>query len=157
VSKAPTTIVIEAWTPAMMSDIPDITRLIDELGYPTEEGAMAVRLGRLSRMADVVPSALLLARDSATGKVVGLLQLEIPAHIAATAMATEILALVVSSDYRNHRIGQRLVDAVEEWARQHGTSEIVVRTNAIRSDAHRFYERLGFELTKTSRVYTKTL
>jgi ribosomal protein S18 acetylase RimI-like enzyme len=69
----------------------------------------------------------------------------------------EIWGLVVDSRHRGNRIGQRLMDAAEAWARERGVTTMRLYTNVLRTDTHRFYERLGFERVKTSYTYTKTL
>ena len=51
----------------------------------------------------------------------------------------------------------QLVRAGEEWARQRGFERMVVRSRTTREAAHRFYLREGYEPTKTSAVFTKTL
>jgi hypothetical protein len=45
----------------------------------------------------------------------------------------------------------------EEWARQQGLGNIVVRSRATREAAHRFYLREGYAQTKISAVFTKIL
>jgi hypothetical protein len=41
------------------------------------------------------------------------------------------------------------------WSRAAGFERIVVRSNAVRPDAHAFYPSLGYALEKTQRVYGK--
>jgi hypothetical protein len=50
-----------------------------------------------------------------------------------------------------------LVERGEAWARQRGLAAIGVRSNIIRERAHIFYERLGYTVTKTQKVFRKTL
>lgn len=155
-SPPPSTIRIDAWIPAMESDIPAIALLIGELGYPVDPVTMADRLDRLHHMAQVVPSSLILARDTASNGIVGLAHVVIPVHPEMDVTA-EIWALVVSSDQRGNRIGQRLVASAEAWAKDQGAESIRLHTNVLRTDAHRFYERIGFEHIKTSRSYARNL
>jgi GNAT superfamily N-acetyltransferase len=151
-----TEITISPWESGSEADITAIGQLIDELGYPLQGNPVADRLSRLQAMSTVIPSSLLLARLAETGEIVGFLHIVVPAMIEIDA-AAEIWGLVVSDGHRGKRIGQRLVEATEAWARERGVDTIRLRTNEIRTDAHRFYERLGFEHIKTSRVYSKTL
>ena len=41
------------------------------------------------------------------------------------------------------------------WAREHGFGSILVRSQVMREDAHRFYLREGYAQTKTSAVFSK--
>jgi len=64
---------------------------------------------------------------------------------------------VVNSKFRSAGAGRLLVERGEEWARQRGLAVIGVRSNIIRERAHIFYERLGYTVTKTQKVFRKTL
>lgn len=72
-------------------------------------------------------------------------------------LISEITGLVVRSSCRRSGIGQLLVNAVEEWSQNLGLSRVLVRSNVRRFESHEFYPALGFELTKTTRVYSKDL
>jgi len=56
-------------------------------------------------------------------------------------------AVRVRSDLRGQRIGERLMEAAMDRARQRGCALIQLTTDLRRTDAHRFYQRLGFETT----------
>jgi ribosomal protein S18 acetylase RimI-like enzyme len=150
------TVTIEHWRQDDGAATADIARLVSELGYPVGTDQMAGRLARLANLPAAFPSTLLLAREAGDGKVVGLLHVVIPTLIEMDA-AAEIWGLVVDSRQRGGRIGQRLVEAAEAWAREQGVSTIRLRTNVNRVGAHRFYERLGYERVKTSYTYSKSL
>ena len=65
-----------------------------------------------------------------------------------------LVGVYVSPDYRGDTLGvtRRLLDAVEDWAREHGdTLRLEVHEHNPR--ARRFYEKLGFTLTGRSREY----
>jgi len=53
----------------------------------------------------------------------------------------------VSSTHRGRRIGETLVEAAAQRARERGCRVVQLTTDRSRVDAHRFYERLGFEST----------
>jgi len=65
--------------------------------------------------------------------------------------------LVVDERHRNRRIGEALVSAAEAWARQQGYSAMIVHSNVIRTDAHRFYGRLGYDTVKAQQYFHKEL
>ncbi len=69
----------------------------------------------------------------------------------------EIFGLVVDDTARARGIGRCLVEAVEGWARDRGLDRVLVRTRLTREGANAFYPRLGFRLTKSQHVYSKTV
>jgi len=84
----------------------------------------------------------------ANGDVVGCLQLTvIPGLSRMGALRAQIEGVRVSSSHRGQRIGEALVDAATERAKTLGCVLVQLTTDRRRLDAHRFYERLGFEST----------
>jgi len=84
----------------------------------------------------------------ANGEVVGCLQLTvIPGLSRMGALRAQIEGVRVSSRHRGQRIGEALVDAATERAKTLGCVLVQLTTDRRRVDAHRFYERLGFEST----------
>jgi Acetyltransferase (GNAT) family. len=69
----------------------------------------------------------------------------------------ELLGLVVDARRRSGGVGARLVEEAERWAVARGHFTIRVRSNVIREDAHRFYFRSGYRLSKRQAVFTKDL
>jgi len=56
----------------------------------------------------------------------------------------EINGLVIDQDHRGMGIGKLLVDKVKQWAREKNNSKIGLHCNVKRTEAHLFYEHLGF-------------
>lgn len=52
--------------------------------------------------------------------------------------------VVVDERWRNRGIGKRMVDFAMEKSREKGCYKLVLSSNQQRTDAHRFYEKLGF-------------
>lgn len=80
------------------------------------------------------------------GKVVATMQLTvIPglSHQGASRLLIE--AVRVDGSRRGGGIGTRLIEWAIAYGRGHGCSMVELTTNKSRADAHRFYERLGFE------------
>jgi GNAT superfamily N-acetyltransferase len=69
----------------------------------------------------------------------------------------EIVGLVVDASRRSSGIGAFLVQAAIAWAAERGLDEIRVRSNVVRQRAHRFYERLGFDVIKTQKVFRRAV
>jgi ribosomal protein S18 acetylase RimI-like enzyme len=79
------------------------------------------------------------------GEVVGCLQLDIIHGLSRMGMTRgQIEGVRVSSAHRGHRIGEQLVRAAIDRARENGCGAVQLTSDRTRVDAHRFYERLGF-------------
>ena len=132
---------------ATLDDAAAIASLAGELGYPTTADAMRPRLAaQLERV--------LVAECG--GRVAGWIQVREMEAIESGAFA-EISGLVVAEPLRGGGIGARLVDAAEAWARERGFARIRVRSNVVRTETHRFYERRGYATVKSQRVFDKVL
>lgn len=80
--------------------------------------------------------------------VVGTLQLTfIPGLSRLGSTRALIEAVRVRSDQRGGGLGKQLIEWAVDTAREHGAALVQLTTDASRKDAHRFYERLGFEAT----------
>jgi GNAT superfamily N-acetyltransferase len=88
------------------------------------------------------------------GVVVGWVDAAVERHLQSKPVVV-IGGLVVRNDMRGKRIGQRLCDAVEQWAVQIGIAAVRVRSQLKRADAHRFYLRDGYTQVKISAVFEK--
>lgn len=92
------------------------------------------------------PGALLVAELD--GDVVGVCQLIVFRHLQSRgALCAELESVHVHPDYRRRGIGHRLVEAAIQQARGLGCYRVQLTSNLARSEAHRFYESLGFEST----------
>ena len=79
------------------------------------------------------------------GNIVATLQLTfIPGLGYDGAWRAQIEGVRVRSDLRNQRIGTRLIEWVIDRARQRGCRLVQLTSNMARTDARRFYERVGF-------------
>ena len=125
--------------------------LSGELGYPVSAEVMKQRIEFVSGQAGHAVFVACLSGD-----LVGWVDVAVTHHLASDPRA-EICGLVVLSGMRSRGIGRLLVARAEQWALQQGLSVMVVRSRISREDAHRFYLREGYSLTKTSAVFTKDL
>ena len=55
--------------------------------------------------------------------------------------------LAVAPDRRSQGVGDALLSRAKTWARDCGAQRLGLESGADRLDAHRFYERIGFERT----------
>jgi ribosomal protein S18 acetylase RimI-like enzyme len=67
----------------------------------------------------------------------------------------EIGGLVVSENSRGQGIGENLVDAVANLARERGQDVLWVMSGSTRVESHRFYESIGFDLLKMSMTFAR--
>lgn len=137
--------------PITPDDADAAAHLSGELGYPLAPDAMRARIASLARTADHAVFVAVL--DTV---VVGWIHVAAVLHMQSEARA-EIGGLVVSASVRGRRIGAALVARAEAWAAEQGFGSILVRSQVMREDAHRFYLREGYARTKTSAVFTKAL
>jgi GNAT superfamily N-acetyltransferase len=138
--------------PAEESDAGRIALLCGQLGYPSREEEVLRRLRLILRDAD---HAVLVAQDSA-GHVLGWIHV-FGARLVEYDPRAEIGGLVVEESLRGRGMGQLLVRGAERWAAERGHVTITVRSNVIREQAHRFYEKLGYDTVKTQRTFRKSL
>ena len=132
--------------PASRDDIPDIVAMLadDALGAtresPEDLSPYQSAYERLQRD----PNQLLVVAES-DGRVVGTLQLTIIPGLSRKGSTRSIIEGVrVHSSQRGHGLGARLIEwAIEESGRQ-GCQLVQLTSDSARTDAHRFYERLGF-------------
>ena len=133
-------------------DAPAVSALSGQLGYPAGAERMKARVRALAGD----PDAAALVAEAGDGAVAGWI------HVCGrrsleTDPAAEIAGLVVDAGRRREGIGRRLVEAAEDWARQHGYERLRVRSNVARDVAHVFYAGLGFERVKSQHVYERTV
>jgi GNAT superfamily N-acetyltransferase len=82
------------------------------------------------------------------GQVVGVCQVLIFQHFQHSGgWCCEVESVHVRADQRSQGIGTRLLEAAETFAIEQGCYRIQLTSNNVREDAHRFYQRLGYEAT----------
>jgi len=65
----------------------------------------------------------------------------------------EIRGLVVHDEFRNHGVGKILIEKAKLWGREKGNDKLRLRCNAKRTEAHLFYQHLGFSEIKEQKVF----
>lgn len=136
---------------AESNDAAALAALSIQLGYPATAGETAERLAALRERPDNV---VLVAEDG--GAVLGWLHAGGMLMLESAPFA-EVLGLVVDEAHRGKGVGKRLLAGAVRWAADHGYDKLRVRSNVIREDAHRFYEREGFRRAKTQVVLDRRL
>jgi len=131
-------------------DAAAVASLSGELGYPVSEVDIGARLRRINEM----PDHTVLVACAPDGVILGWADVGVTFHLQSGSYA-EIGGLVVTASARRGGIGKELVARAEEWAFARGVKRMVVRCNAVREEAHRFYLREGYQQTKTSAIFEK--
>lgn len=98
---------------------------------------------------DADPAQVLIVADDA-GEAVGTLQLSIiPGLARKGALRGQIEAVRVRASHRGSGLGGELMTWAIDESRRRGCALVQLTSDVKREDAHRFYERLGFEATHT--------
>jgi ribosomal protein S18 acetylase RimI-like enzyme len=122
-------------------DAHHVAVLLTELGYPSDEGAVAGRIERLHR----APALGFVAVRS--HRPVGMATVTILTVLTEDAPIAKLSSLVVAPESRGQGVGRALVRHAMAQARDRGCARMTLTTHLRRTEAHAFYERLGFELT----------
>ncbi|MFE4962399.1 GNAT family N-acetyltransferase [Streptomyces sp. NPDC056660] len=131
---------------AVADDIPAIVGMLadDPLGARRESpDDLAPYLSALERLnADPNQQLVVAVRE---GRVVGTLQLTIIPGLSRRGATRSIIEAVrIHADERGGGLGTRFIEWAIEESRRQGCQLVQLTSDASRTDAHRFYERLGF-------------
>jgi GNAT superfamily N-acetyltransferase len=137
---------------ASLQDVSQLTILCEQLGYPATPAQMLRRLEAIQGARD---HAVFVAQ-AASGPVIGWIHVFVRQLLMVDRHA-EIGGLVVLAGQRGCGIGRLLIEQAERWAGDRGCQAVYVRSNVTRVRAPRFYEGIGYEQIKTSRVFWKDL
>jgi ribosomal protein S18 acetylase RimI-like enzyme len=132
---------------AVPADIRALTDLTNQLGYPLTEKDILSNFQTINDKSDEV-----LLVGITGDAVVGWIHVVVRVTLESGSFA-EICGLVVDKNFRGKQIGEKLVDAAKKWSNEMHQQKLRLRSNTIRNDAHRFYERLGFKVIKEQKVF----
>lgn len=136
---------------AKIEDYKDICKICcDDLGYNCSEELVKERLEGLDKNDERVLVAVY------NSEVVGYLH----AQIYKTLYFEELinfLGLAVSKEYRNKKVGTKLVNEIENWAKEKGINKVRVNSGFSRKEAHEFYRSLGYNNEKKQIRFLKSL
>jgi GNAT superfamily N-acetyltransferase len=138
--------------PAQPADYARMAELAGQLGYPSNADDIERRLAGMNTLGE---HAVFVAQ-LADGSIAGWIGAFVYRCVEADARV-EISGLVVDERFRSQAVGRFLLGRAEEWAREKGCSATGLRSNVIREQAHAFYERQGYEHTKTQKSFRKKM
>ena len=133
----------------VQGDAPALSRLMGELGYPSDVNEIPDRLSVLAKH----PGVLTLVAEL-QGRVVGAMTVHVYPAIHVTPPVAQLTVLVVADELRGRGIGRELVARAETFAREHGATRISLTSALHRTAAHEFYKLLGYEHTGVRLVKT---
>lgn len=136
---------------AKLNDSESIAGLSNQLGY---DSVTTDILSRLNKILENPDNCVYVAIDNkiVVGWIHGFYSLRVESDFFV-----EIGGLVVNEDFRKNGIGKKLVERVIEWASLKKCDKVRVRCNVLRKESHRFYEKIGFEMTKEQKIFIKSL
>ena len=136
---------------AALSDLPAIIAILadDPLGATREDASLPpLKAYRDAFHAIERDANQLLAVVVEGNHIVGTFQLSfLPGLSRKGAWRGQIEAVRVASSHRNQGLGERMFLWAIEKFRSRGCRLVQLTTDKSRPDAHRFYDRLGFEAT----------
>lgn len=138
---------------ATAADLPAIVAMLvdDELGGAREDASVPLDpgYGAAFDAIDADPNQLLAVAEmdgASPGEVVGTLQLSfLPGLQYRGAWRGQIEAVRVTTARRGGGIGAQMIDWAVGLCRDRECGMVQLTSNLTRTDAHRFYERLGWE------------
>ncbi|MET9156272.1 GNAT family N-acetyltransferase [Streptomyces parvulus] len=133
------------------ADVPAVVAMLadDPLGAERESpDDLAPYVAALERLdADPNQHVVVAVRD---GRVVGTLQLTIVPGLSRRGATRSIIEGVrIHSDERGGGLGTQLIEWAVDESRRQGCHLVQLTSDKSRTDAHRFYERLGFSASHT--------
>lgn len=137
---------------ARPADHARMAELAGQLGYPATGEDIARRLRGMENSAE---HAVFVA-ELAGGEIAGWIGVFLYRAVEIDPRA-EISGLVVDERFRSQGVGLELLERAEQWAREKGCTAAGLRSNVIRSRAHAFYERNGYEHFKTQKSFRKQI
>lgn len=135
--------------PATRADLPSIVRMLadDDLGSRRErfEEPLPESYFEAFEQIDSDPNHELIVAEL-DGEVIGTLHIMfLPSISYQGGLRAQVESVRVEEKYRGRGIGREMMKWAIEKARARGAHLVQLTTHKSREDAHRFYERLGFE------------
>ncbi len=133
--------------PANVADAIAIANLLPDLGYSASVEQVLARLERLLPAAD---HAIFVAESREC--IIGICHV-CGVHNLASAGYAEVMEIVVEQAFQRKGVGKLLLRAAERWATACTYPRIRLRSGVHREDAHKFYEKLGYEKSRASYAF----
>jgi len=137
---------------AALADARRIAELSGQLGYPATTEEVVRRFQEL----EGDPRHVVYVAELPSGQVIGWVHVH-EVRLIESDLRAEVSGLVIAEGLRGGGAGKLLMQHAEGWARTRGCGSVLLRSNVIRTGAHAFYEKLGYENIKSQKVFRKML
>jgi GNAT superfamily N-acetyltransferase len=144
--------------PAVRDDLPRIIELLQQLSMDGERREdlgppLPQRYYDAFELIERDPDNAVYVAER-DGTIAGTFQLTVIQQLRRIGVrVAEVESVVVDAALRGQGIGEAMMRFAVEEARRRGCGHVQLTSNAGRPDAHRFYERLGFERTHVGLRY----
>jgi GNAT superfamily N-acetyltransferase len=132
-------------------DVPVSQVLLSQLGYQTDVQEVRRRYDAVVQSGD---HALMVAEQG--GRIIALCHTYARPALDKPPVAV-VQALVVDQASRGSGVGKIMMTAAEKWAEDRGFTSVTLASHVSRSDAHAFFESIGYRREGTSHLFRKTL
>lgn len=138
-----------------ISDTEKIRRINKkELGYDVTSSLVSQQIKTLA--ADTAHHYFLVHEDEETQELTGYVHAEVYESLYAEPMFN-VMALAVDQSHHKKGIGKVLMQALEKEALLRGLTGVRLNSGEIRTEAHKFYEHIGYESNKYQKRFVKFL
>ncbi len=135
---------------ATINDVPDISELSKQLGYPSLEHEIKERLESMLASNN---QTIFVACQSG-GQVIAWIHVYKRQSIESGLFA-EIGGFIVSKAFQGKGIGNHLLKHIENWTIEKRLPKLRVRTQTKREDTQKFYAKAGFTVSKEQVAFDK--
>ncbi len=122
----------------------------EEMGYECDPALVKSKIEKL----DSKREAVFVAEEES--QLLGFIHVERYEVLYFESMAN-ILGLAVKKDFQKQGLGKALLLAAENWAQENGIYLMRLNSGINRTDAHGFYEHLGYVSEKEQKRFVKNL
>ena len=131
-------------------DIEAMVQMSAEIGYEVRYENFSEKINDLIKNSNI----LIIIAANEQDVAVGWIELEISNFIFSNKTCN-ILGLFIDKNYRGKKIGNRLIEKAEEWAKEKGYMNFRISSDMTRIDLHSFYKHIGFTPIKTEQVFLR--
>jgi GNAT superfamily N-acetyltransferase len=135
---------------ALIEDFKEIHTLSSQLGYAYPSNLLKNKLKKILTYKD----HKIIVAEADNNKVVGYVHGQIY-ELLYFDRVVNILGIVIDKKYRGKGYGKRLMEKIEEWAKENNCNGIRLTSNVKRKEAHLFYENMGYKSEKESKYFIK--
>lgn len=125
-----------------------------ELGYDVNLDIVKKQIRKLTN--DNKHHIIIGFENEQTRKIIGFVHAELYESLYMDT-GLNILGLAVDSNFQGQGIGKKLMSSIEDYALKNNISYIRLNSNVCRTEAHKFYESIGYVCDKTQKRLIKKL